>query len=42
MPKNELPLVICYLSAAAGLVWFLHIIGETARGGFVLMAAATV
>jgi hypothetical protein len=28
MPKNELPLVISYLTAAAGLVWILHIIGN--------------
>jgi hypothetical protein len=27
MPKYELPLVISYLTAAAGLVWILHIIG---------------
>ena len=28
MPKNELPLVISYLTAAAGLGWILHIIGN--------------
>ena len=28
MPKNELPLVISYLTAAAGLVWILHIMGN--------------
>jgi hypothetical protein len=27
MRTNELPLAICYLTAAAGLVWLLHIIG---------------
>jgi hypothetical protein len=27
MRKNEVPLVIGYLIAAAGLVWMLHIIG---------------
>jgi hypothetical protein len=27
MPKNEVALVISYLTAAAGLVWILHIIG---------------
>jgi hypothetical protein len=27
MPANELPFVISYLTAAAGLVWILHIIG---------------
>jgi len=27
MRKNELPLVISYLTAAVGLVWILHIIG---------------
>jgi hypothetical protein len=27
MPKNELPLVISYLTAAAGVVWILHNIG---------------
>ena len=27
MHKNELPLVVIYLTAAAGLVWILHIIG---------------
>jgi hypothetical protein len=28
MPKNELPLIISYLTAAAALVWILHIIGN--------------
>jgi len=27
MPTNELPFVISYLTAAAGLVWILRIIG---------------
>jgi hypothetical protein len=27
MRKNELSLVICYLAAAAGLVWMMHIVG---------------
>ena len=27
MRKNELPLVISYLTAIAGLGWILHIIG---------------
>ena len=27
MRKNEIPLVICYLAAAAGLLWTLHVMG---------------
>ena len=40
MPKNELPLVISYLTAAAGLVWILHIMGNYyVRDAFCWLAA---